>query len=387
MRVALADVSRAVRAALGGTDGRPEEVGQVRGDRERLGRWLRQTDLRGRGWAALPGDGHMGRDPGDGRRCGGGDRRRPAEADDEGNQEKRKDASASVTHAGRGYHGGWSEATRHAGPTRYSRPVLDPERSSGLATGAGGWSRVSTRAARGGAFALLLAYAAAMPLVAGGFGLWFLPEIVALFERASVWAVPLFAVIIAVALALALLPATAMAALAGGLFGPLGLVPAVGAYLLACLALFEVVRRFLQPAVQAAVARSPRGRAAQAELEQATFRIVVLSRLSPALPFALASVLLAVSTVARSTYVVGTLVGMLPRTAAAVAVGAAAERALAALREGWLPATGKGPLGPALSVLAALATFGLVWYAAKAIRRALTVEGHRAPPRRPDLGA
>jgi uncharacterized membrane protein YdjX (TVP38/TMEM64 family) len=225
--------------------------------------------------------------------------------------------------------------------------------------------------ARDGAFALLFAYAAAMPLVAGGFGLWFLSDLIALVERSSVWAIPLFAMVTAVALALALMPATAMAALAGGFFGPLGLVPAVGAYLLACLALFEIVRRFLQPAVQAAVARSPRARAAQAELEQATFRIVVLSRLSPALPFALASVLLAASTVRRPTYVAGTFVGMLPRTAAAVAVGTAAGRALSRLREGSLLAAGEGPLGLALAVLAALATAGLVWYAVKAIRRAL----------------
>ena len=206
-----------------------------------------------------------------------------------------------------------------------------------------------------------------MPLIAGGFGLWFFPDLAALFERPSLWALPLFAMITAVALALALMPATAMAALAGGLFGPLGLLPAVGAYLLACLALFEVVRRFLQPAVQAAVARSPRARAAQAELEQATFRIVVLSRLSPVLPFALASVLLAASTVGRPTYLAGTFVGMLPRTAAAVAVGVAAERALAGWREDSL-------LAAALPVLAALATAGLVWYAVKAIRRARSVD-------------
>jgi uncharacterized membrane protein YdjX (TVP38/TMEM64 family) len=240
----------------------------------------------------------------------------------------------------------------------------------------------STRAARGGAFAFLLAYAASMPLVVGGFAAWFLPEIVALSEGASMWAVPLFTVIAAVALALALVPATAVAALAGGLFGPLGFIPAVGAYLLACLALFEVVRRFLAPAVQAAVARSPRARAAQVELDQATFRIVVLSRLSPVLPFALASVLLAVSTVARSTYTAGTVVGMLPRTAAAVAVGAAAERAVAGLREGWLPSLRDGSSGPILLGLAVLATFGLLWYVGRAIRRALAEGGPSrvAPP-------
>lgn len=225
----------------------------------------------------------------------------------------------------------------------------------------------STRPTRGGAFALLLAYTAAMPLVVVGSGLWFLSDIVVLFDQPSIWSVPLFTVITAVALSCALVPATAVAALAGGVFGPLGLLPAVGAYLLACLLLFEVVRRFLQPWVQAAVAASSRGRAAQAELEHATFRIVVLSRLSPVLPFALASLLLAVSTVPRSTYVTGTLVGMLPRTAAAVSVGAVAERALAGWRDGGLPSAGGGWVLPAL---AAIATFGLAWYAWKAIRRA-----------------
>lgn len=106
MRVALSDVGHAAWAALGGTDGGPEEVGQVRGDRKALGRWLRQADVRGQSWATLPGDGHIGRNHGDERRCGD-DRRRPAEADDEGGQQEREDASASVTHAERGYHGRW----------------------------------------------------------------------------------------------------------------------------------------------------------------------------------------------------------------------------------------------------------------------------------------
>ena len=210
-----------------------------------------------------------------------------------------------------------------------------------------------------------------MPLVVGGFGLWFLPEIVALFERPSSWAVLLFTAITAVGLSLALVPATAVAALAGALFGPVGLLPAVAAYVLAGLALFAVVRRFVQPWVQAAVARSPRGRAAQAELEHATFRVIVLSRLSPVLPFALASVLLAVSTATRRTYVAGTLLGMLPRTAAAVSVGAVAERALAGLRESWLPSKASGPLALVMPALAVIATLGLAWYACRAIRRAL----------------
>jgi uncharacterized membrane protein YdjX (TVP38/TMEM64 family) len=221
------------------------------------------------------------------------------------------------------------------------------------------------------AFALLLVYAAAMPLVAGGLVLWFLPDVAALFQGAAARALPLYAVAAAAALALALIPATAAAALAGGLFGAAGLLPAVGAYLLASVALFEAVRRVFGRAVQAAVARSPRGRAAQAELAEASFRVVALSRLSPVLPFALVSLLLGASPVARGTYVAGTLVGMLPRTAAAVAVGAAAERTLAALLEGDLTLAGDGWEGLALTLLTALGTLGLAWYGSKAVRRAL----------------
>jgi uncharacterized membrane protein YdjX (TVP38/TMEM64 family) len=263
------------------------------------------------------------------------------------------------------------------------QPMRDPDGTRPAARRAGSSARApSAFTARGSVFALLLVYAGAMPVVVAGVGFWFLPDITGFFDGSALWTVPLFVVITAVALALALAPATVMSALAGVVFGPLGLVPAVGGYLIASLALFELVRRVLQPAVQAAIARSPRGRAAQAELERATFRIVVLSRLSPVLPFALASVLLAVSAVTRPTYVAGTAVGMLPRTAAAVAVGDGAERTLSALREGQSLPGGGTALGPALPVLTTLATVGLLWYAARAIRRSLAVDRPAAPAAR-----
>lgn len=219
------------------------------------------------------------------------------------------------------------------------------------------------------AFLFFAAYTSVVPTVVSVVGIWFLPEIVALSEDAGAWAMPLYAAVTAGCLVLGLMPATVMAALAGALFGPSGLAPAVVAYLFACVVVFEAARRFLQPTVQAAVGRSPRARAVQAELERATLRVVILSRLTPALPFALMNLLLGASPVPRATYLLGTALGMLPRTLAALAIGASAQVGLAALREGRIPATGDA-WELALAGLAAVGTVGLAWYVGRAIWRA-----------------
>ncbi len=221
-----------------------------------------------------------------------------------------------------------------------------------------------------GPFAILVGYAAGMPLLVSGSGLWFLGDIIPLFESAGRWAALLFTVIAAGAMVLALLPSIVMSALAGALFGIHGLIPAVASYLVACSVSFEVARRYLQPSVQAAVQRSAKTRALQEKFKEATFKIIVLSRLSPAIPFAVMNILLGVSALSRTTYLWGSFVGMLPRTAVAVATGAGAQAALAALSEGNLPRLA-GPLGVALPFLAAIGTAGLIWVVASAIWRAL----------------
>lgn len=222
-----------------------------------------------------------------------------------------------------------------------------------------------------GVFPVLLVYAAGMPIFMSASGLWFLADIIEFFDNAGRWATPLFAVATAGALALALLPSLVMAALAGALFGFSGLIPAVASYLLACCAAFEVVRRYLQPAVQAAVQRSPRARAIQEKLQEADLRIIILSRLSPALPFSVMNILLGVSPLSRSTYVWGSFLGMLPRTAVAVAAGAGAQAALAALSEGKFPRSVDGDLDLALPGLAIVGTAGLIWVVGRAIWKAV----------------
>jgi uncharacterized membrane protein YdjX (TVP38/TMEM64 family) len=223
-----------------------------------------------------------------------------------------------------------------------------------------------------GPFAILVGYAAAMPLLVSGSGLWFLADIIALFDSAGRWATFLFTVITAGALALALLPSIVMSALAGALFGIYGLVPAIVSYLVACSLSFEVARRYLRPSMQAAVQRSPRARALQEKFHEASFKIVVLGRLSPAIPFAVMNLLLGVSNLPRSAYLWGSFLGMLPRTLVAVAAGAGAQAAFAALSEGAIPPL-DGPLDYALPFLAVAGTAGLLWVVGKAIWKALGV--------------
>lgn len=221
-----------------------------------------------------------------------------------------------------------------------------------------------------GPFAILVGYAAAMPLLVSGSGLWFLADIIAVFDSAGRWATFLFTVITAGALALALLPSIVMSALAGALFGIYGLVPAVVSYLIACSLSFEVARRLLQPSIQSAVQRSPRARAVQEKFHEANFKLVVLGRLSPAIPFAVMNLLLGVSNLSRSTYLWGSFVGMLPRTLVAVAAGAGAQTAFVALSEGVMPSL-DGPLDLALPFLAVIGTAGLVWVGGRAVWQAL----------------
>jgi uncharacterized membrane protein YdjX (TVP38/TMEM64 family) len=222
-----------------------------------------------------------------------------------------------------------------------------------------------------GAFAFLLGYAAGMPLLVSASGLWFLADVIALFESAGRWAAPLFTVTTAGAVALALLPSLVMSALAGALFGISGIFLAVASYLLACAAAFEIVRRYLRPSVQAAVRQSAKARAVQETLQQADLRIIILSRLSPAIPFALMNILLGVAPLSRSTYLWGSFLGMLPRTAAAVAIGSGAQAALASLSEGEFPRTVDGIVDLALPLLAAVGTAGLMWIVGRAIWKVL----------------
>jgi uncharacterized membrane protein YdjX (TVP38/TMEM64 family) len=138
----------------------------------------------------------------------------------------------------------------------------------------------------------------------------------------------------------ALLPTYAQSALGGFAFGvawglPLALLGFVGGAVIG----YEIARRTSGDRVMKLLEENPKWKAVRDALAgppkadgsyrghsfAKTFGLVALLRVPPNSPFALTNLVMASVQVPRLPFVLGTLVGMAPRTAAAVAIGAGAK--------------------------------------------------------------
>jgi len=173
---------------------------------------------------------------------------------------------------------------------------------------------------------------------------------------------------------LALLPTYAQAALGGYAFGwqtglPAALVGFVGGAWVG----YEIARRASGERVERVVAEKPKWQAIRDALVRdhdarsfwKTTGMVALLRCPPNSPFALTNLVMASVKVARGPFLLGTLIGMTPRTAAAVAIGSTVE---AFTRENLDQAAPKWLWGVGLGVtLLVVAVVAII--ADKAVRR------------------
>jgi uncharacterized membrane protein YdjX (TVP38/TMEM64 family) len=129
---------------------------------------------------------------------------------------------------------------------------------------------------------------------------------------------------------LGFLPTYAQSILGGWVFGvaaglPAALVGFAGGGLLG----YTIARRVSRDRVEALIERNPRARAIREALigrgPWRTLLVVTLLRLPPNSPFALTNLVMAATGVPLPAFLVGTVLGMLPRTAVAVALAAAAS--------------------------------------------------------------
>ncbi len=138
--------------------------------------------------------------------------------------------------------------------------------------------------------------------------------------------VALYVVGFALCAGLALLPTYAQAVLGGFAFGvTLGLPAALAGFVGAAVIGFALARRLTGERVLATVKEHPKLSLLRSALLGRgwwkTLWVVTLIRLPPNSPFALTNVALASLRVPCSAYVLGTLIGMTPRTAVAVYLG------------------------------------------------------------------
>ncbi len=251
--------------------------------------------------------------------------------------------------------------------------AMEPE------SGAPMWKRI------GPAGLLGLAWVAAPPL-AGMYLLYALGDISTWLLAHPSMGLLLYVLIFILAAGFGLLPTYAQAILGGWVFGmwvgfPAALVGFAGASVIGYL----IARTVSQDRVKREFKRHPRAEIVRDSLighgPLKTFFVVALLRVPPNSPFALTNLVMASSGVALLPFFFGTVVGMAPRTAAAVFLAAAgrasgAEDLQTLVKEqGWLPMV--IGLGVTMVVLGVVG-----WMANRALERftALPVMGQPEKP-------
>ncbi len=130
------------------------------------------------------------------------------------------------------------------------------------------------------------------------------------------------------------LPASAGAIAAGMAFGVVGGFCVCGsATILGALLAFGLARSLLRPAIARALARHPRMIRLDEAVTRDGWRLVVLMRISPLMPFAVTSYALGLSSLELRAYLAGTLAS-LPALLGYVVVGSLAGQSLDALATG-----------------------------------------------------
>jgi uncharacterized membrane protein YdjX (TVP38/TMEM64 family) len=163
--------------------------------------------------------------------------------------------------------------------------------------------------------------------------------LIARVHGAGAWGVAAFAAAYVIAPIL-LIPGSLLTLGAGFLYGRLwGTLLVSPASVLAAAIAFLLGRTVLRKRVELRIASDSRLRAIDAAVGEKGFRVVLLLRLSPAVPFSLLNYALGATRVGFWTYVAASFVGMLPGTFLYVSLGAAATSAaqLRGARAGLLP--------------------------------------------------
>ena len=189
----------------------------------------------------------------------------------------------------------------------------------------------------------------------------------ALLQQLSFGQSLLYFVAIAFTMAFALTPTTFVAIVTGFYLGWAGLPGMVVAYALAALVGYEVATRLDEGRLLGFLHHFPKAEAVMQELKHQSWQLIVLTRLSPVLPFALMTFVLAVLRVDRRRFLLASVVGMLPRSLFFYGLGTKAQDVLALVRD---PDTGTA--GKVLVVaLVVVSIAGLYYLFNRALQRAL----------------
>jgi uncharacterized membrane protein YdjX (TVP38/TMEM64 family) len=221
-------------------------------------------------------------------------------------------------------------------------------------------------------------------LFAAAFGLvvalsWLLPVrewTVALAERlrgAGGTGVVAFIAVYVVA-EVALVPGSLLTMAAGFAYGPIGgLLVASPASVIAATVAFLLARTILRDWIRTTIAGSPKARALDHAIGKNSFKLILLLRLSPLIPFNVLNYALGLSDAHLGRYVVASFVGMLPGTWLYVYLGSVATAAAGLVEAGG----GGGQQRIVLTIAGLVATIVAVVFVTRSAKRALEDELRR----------
>lgn len=173
----------------------------------------------------------------------------------------------------------------------------------------------------------------AVPLLGSAAVLGLLYERPTLLQHLSLAQSLLYFTLAGLTMALALTPTTFVAIISGYYLGWAGLPGMVAAYALAAALGYELARRLDHGKLRAVLHHFPKAEAVLTELQSQSWSLIILTRLSPVLPFALMTFVLAIVGVARQRFLAASVLGMLPRSLFFYWLGTKAPDVLALLRD------------------------------------------------------
>ncbi len=135
----------------------------------------------------------------------------------------------------------------------------------------------------------------------------------------------------AITMALAITPTTYVALVSGYFIGFWGIIPLVIAYQIASIIGYLLAKKLDKGIINDIVSKYPKAQSIVQNVEKSQLSLTILSRLSPALPFALMNVILSSAQISLRHFFWGGLFGMLPRSIFFIWLGIEASKLSEAL--------------------------------------------------------
>ncbi|MBT9391775.1 VTT domain-containing protein [Hymenobacter sp. NST-14] len=212
-----------------------------------------------------------------------------------------------------------------------------------------------------------------LPLVGDSVLTWTLHEHQAWLTNPSLGQMLLYFVVVAITMTFSLTHTTVVVLVTAFFFGWRGFPGMLLTYMLAAYGGYLLARSLDKGKLIRLLERFPKAHAVMSELRLDSWRLVLLTRLSPVLPFALITFILTVVGVPQRQFLTASVVGMLPRTLFFYWLGTKAQDVLRLIQDPDTGTTGK----VLVVVLMAVSLFGLYFLFTRAMRRVLQQDAQK----------